>query len=131
MSIRIDDLIGIPFVDKGRTIKGADCWGAVMIVYEAVKKKKLPDYGNSAFLSNLIADEIESQKISDHWLDIGEPEEGAIVLIQNHPIFVNHTGICLDKVRFAHCLNKRGFAIERLDHPLWKNRIRGFFRYVG
>jgi len=31
----IHDLVGIPFVDHGRTTNGFDCWGLVMHIYQS------------------------------------------------------------------------------------------------
>jgi len=59
------------------------------------------------------------------------PEPYSIVVFTKGPHFAGHIGIVIDKNRFIHTYPKRNCCIEYLDNLLWKNKIEGFYRYVG
>lgn len=42
-SLTIADLIGIPYVDNGRSLNGLDCYGTAILSVYILKKKKLID----------------------------------------------------------------------------------------
>jgi len=60
---------------------------------------------------------------------LNEPKPGCIVAFIMRAPFVTHMGIVLDSMRFIHIMHKRSVAIERLDNPVWKKRIAGFYEY--
>lgn len=112
--INIDDLIGKPYKEKGRGAGGYDCYG---ICIEVGKRfgVEFPE------LKDLIKHEFES---------IDKPEPCALVLIQT--VDTRHVGIMIDKIFMLQIIdNKRGVHKIRVDHPWVKNRIVGYYRYVG
>ncbi len=130
--MKVLDLIGIPFLDKGRDPKkGLDCWGLVRCAYLVLRNVDLPDFQICAYNTREVGKEIDYQCVYGKWNKVGGPETGCIVVIKNHPRIVNHAGTCIDDERFIHTMKKTGSVIERLDHPLWKNRIVGYYSYAG
>ncbi|MBW8001777.1 MAG: NlpC/P60 family protein [Planctomycetes bacterium] len=130
--MKLSNLIGIPFVNKGRDPKlGLDCWGLVIHCYSILKGVQLPDFQICALDSKKVGDEISYQCLYGKWNKVEGPETGCVVVIKNHPKIVNHAGLCIDDKTFIHTLKKTGSVIERIKHPLWSNRIVGYYRYAG
>ena len=126
------DLLGAPFVNGGRNYSaGLDCWGLVMQAHYILKGVELPNFDLCAFKFKKVSEKIVQQSMYGKWDKVGGPEKGCLIAIRNHPKYVNHTGICLDDKKFMHTLEKTGVVVEKIDHPLWKNKFHGFYRYAG
>jgi len=129
--VNLDDLIGIPFMDCGRNKDGADCWGITMLGF-AKYGINVPDFLVSCFDSLKIHEEINSQRV--HWELLKEPEEPCLVVLKvssRLPMLCNHNGVYVGNGMFLHTFKKRNSVIEPINHMFWKNRIEGFYRYVG
>ena len=50
---------------------------------------------------------------------------------QNAPELMNHIGLVVGRGKMLHTLKKQNSHLERLDHPFYKNRIKGFWVYNG
>jgi len=127
----IDDLIGIPFVNGGRTRSGCDCWGLTVLVFKEFGID-LPDYRISCFASDLIDGQISKERCQ--WKRINKPEPPCLVTLRidpEAPGLVTHLGVCVGENKFMHTMIKRNSVIERMDHPYFKNRIEGFYAYAG
>lgn len=126
------DLIGIPFQDGGRDpAVGLDCWGLVMAAMRK-RGKEVPDFKVSCWAVEEI-EGIFTIAVRD-WEPIDGPEEGAVVAIAQDPErpgTVQHFGVCIGDGRFLHAMEKIKSCAPRLDHPFWKNKIRGFYRWTG
>lgn len=126
------DLIGIPFVNKGRDPKkGLDCWGCF---YQVIKRfgANVPDYDQDCF------DGFAIWKLfigaMDQWEKIDKPEPGcgiAFAIIPEHPDFINHFAIYIGDGKFIHTLETTGVLLSRVDDKYWKSKIRGFYRWKG
>jgi cell wall-associated NlpC family hydrolase len=125
------ELIGIPFVDEGRNpATGLDCWGLVMA---AMRKhgKKVPDFKISCYDPRVPG--VFQLAVID-WEKAEGPEEGAVVAMANDPErpgVVQHFGVCIGEGRFIHAMEKIKSCAPRLDHPFWKNKVRGFYKWTG
>ncbi len=124
--------IEVPFVEKGRSLFGWDCWGMVFLFHRHVLGVELPSYseqyinaGSSvegrAQLAGLIGKNLKG------WDRVEAAETGDVVLlnINGHPI---HVGIAIDAGRMLHTEAKCNTIIERLASPMWSRRIEGFYR---
>lgn len=125
------DLIGVPFVDGGRDpATGLDCWGLFMAVMGRFGRE-VKDFRISCFQSVPVymaaVDEIQAR-----WVPVTVPSAGDAVTMaiddDNFPGMIQHFGVMLDDVWFAHCLEKTGSIKTKIDHPFFKNKIKGFFR---
>ena len=62
--------------------------------------------------------------------ELEKPEPYCVVLFRFRLPIVTHIGIVMeDCQRFMHLLQRRNVAIERLDHPLWSKKIKGYYRW--
>ncbi|MBU1742720.1 MAG: C40 family peptidase, partial [Proteobacteria bacterium] len=55
---------------------------------------------------------------------------GALVVIRNHPRFVNHVGVIVEPQRFLHVLRNDGVVVDHARRPPWAKRIQGFYRLM-
>jgi cell wall-associated NlpC family hydrolase len=127
---RIQNYIGIPFKEKGRTIEeGLDCWGLAVIVLEKVYNRKLPSY-SSLYTWNLedIAVLIDSMKPLLGLPEVAEPELGDLVLL-HYMGRSTHTGIFVGDGLLLHSdpLGRGLSKLNRLSDPRISTRIEGFY----
>jgi len=126
-----EHLIGIPFVDGGRTIEeGLDCFG-LFILANKEYGKDIPDFKISCYDSPKIAFQA-MMEIQAHWEKIEQPEEGcgvAFAIDPTYPGLVQHFGIYIGDNRVLHTIKKAESSTIRIDHPYWKNKIVGYYRW--
>ena len=112
--VKIDDLIGKPFKQKGRGPDNFDCSGLCMEV------------------SRRLGGELPELKeiIQYEFMPLDKPELGALVLINTDG--TRHVGIMLDKRNMLQINNDgKGVHKIRVNNPWIKNRIIGYYKYVG
>lgn len=132
--------LSFPFVDKGRTEEGVDCWGIPYLCYKEVLNIELPKF-TDAYIDSGLSEEsrgelgrlINQEKLT--WLkkdwkkvDAYEPMDIALFTLGGQLV---HCGLMIDKNNFLHCEKKIGTCIERLSSPLWNRRLEGIYRLVG
>ena len=106
MTIRINDLLGIPYKDHGRDKNGMDCYG---LAIEAAKR-----YGYK--LDDVIYDD-HAVDLSDEYKPtlnvepIDQPREGALLEMQYGDEL--HVGICINSREFIH-MTKGGCRINQI-----------------
>jgi len=119
--MNMNDYIGIPYKEKGRTAKGVDCWGFICLYYKDAHNIELPHY----FYDN--TDEAQAKAIQEFAGDWIKSDTGDVVLIRQcgHE---SHVGIVKGDF-FWHC--EKGIDITRvsLSDPKWVNRIVGRYEY--
>ncbi len=127
--------IAVPFINKGRSWAGWDCWGAVVLFYREVLGINLPsytaDYSDAG--GSVESREVLRQLITRHlpkWTSVARVEPGDVVLLNigGRPI---HVGLALGDGRMLHAERKVGTLVERLSSPIWARRVEGFYRYDG
>lgn len=130
---RINHFIGAPFVDGGRGPHGYDCWGLVMAVFREFGLT-LPDFEISACNAARVGGQIMAGMVDARsgrnsvWEELERPEAPCIVAIKNHPRMVNHCGVYVGEGMFLHTMAKIGCVQDRIESPMWRKRLRGFFR---
>lgn len=107
----IDDWYGTPHRMGGMTKKGVDCSGFVIIAYEEVfglefKGRRAED----------IFAEMEA-------LSLEELEYGDLVFFKVRGRRIDHVGIYLEDLKFAHTSSSRGVMISSLSNPYWQKRF--------
>lgn len=141
--IEYRDLQAAPFVDGGRDPKiGLDCWGLLMVVMERFGYR-VPDFQVSCFKTDMINGLFASEtgdpisvdsEVRGMWKRADEPTGGRAVALRIDPMMPNmvqHYGVCLDKHKFIHTLQKTGVLVTRLDHRFFANKIVGFYEWIG
>mgnify|MGYP000583098965 CR=1 FL=1 len=133
----LNDLIGKPFVFKGRGEQGYDCWGLVLKVFHRFGIE-IPDYSVSAETACEDSDvkEIsskfrEEESNNSNWKKLSKPEVPCIVLLRINIYFSHHVGVYLGYGKFIHSHRSCGVNIERTTDVFWKNNVKGYYIYVG
>lgn len=127
----VADLIGIPFVEHGRSCEGADCWGLVRLALRRGFGLEVPDYTEDYVtttdreeIARLIAQEAMA------WIPVlsTDAKPGDVVLFRIRGS-VSHAGLVLDPPWFLHTQIGIESVRERWDSPLWRRRISGCVRH--
>lgn len=125
--------IGLPFVDGGRSFKGADCWGLVRLIYAEELKIDLPSYGEIA-AANLIGvvREITAGKDGEEWAEVSAKQIqpfDVCVMRFNGKRRVGHVGIVVNTKTIIHVEAGINAAIVPLSHMSIRERIECFRRH--
>jgi cell wall-associated NlpC family hydrolase len=127
----LTELIGIPFVAKGRTVDGCDCWGLVRLALRRGYGVDVPDY-SEAYPTVTDREEIQAlvRREAPVWALVPEAQArpGDVVLfaIQGS---VCHAGLVVDPPWFLHCQRGVGSSLERWDARKWRSRLSRFGRH--
>jgi hypothetical protein len=132
--MKLDKYIGIPFVDKGRDLKGSDCYGLAKVFYKEELGIDIPDVLASpdqvkmAYMEYL-------QNINEYWIEHYEPELYSIVALKTspeHPKLVTHFGVVVEhngKLKMLHTFRDTDSHLVDLDNPIYKNKIKAYYKW--
>jgi cell wall-associated NlpC family hydrolase len=132
----INDYVGLPFKSLGRDRAGVDCWGLVYLIYREQFGREIPAYSES-YASARDREEVGALirgEVITQWspVEAGSEQFGDSILFRcnGQP---SHIGIVVarDERKFLHSREGTYSSIERYDSIHWKNRVMGFYRYVG
>lgn len=135
--MNLNEYVGIPWLERGRTRDGCDCWGLVRIVYKDKWDIELPSYdaeydtiADRAHLKALM-DNRSEEFMKDGWHEIypGEerPGDGVLMRLGSYPI---HVGIVQSSGRLLHIdFGMASSALESYKQPKLCKRIVGFYRH--
>ena len=122
--MEFNDLIGVPFVDGGRSPDtGLDCWGLALEIYRRAGVA-LPDFKISAMDAATITAELSANE--GEWKKLPAPAVMSLVVMRlSGDGWANHVGVYIGGGRFIHAYRNTGVCIDRLRH--WQSRIAGFY----
>jgi len=119
------DLLGLPYESGANGPDKYDCW---YLCVEVCKRMgiNLPEvnisYTSILTISRTIKNETEN---TNTWEKIKIPEQGCVVAM------THHVGTVLSRTAFIHVRKDIPVCIEKLNSPVWKSKIKGFYKYVG
>jgi len=130
MSVALDTTayVGIPWLDRGRTREGCDCWGLLRLVYTEVLGLEVPDYsegyasaGERATVSSLVAAGTRA------WTRLapGSERAGDAVLLRQAPW---HVGVVVRPGLMLHMPEDSLSCCEPYDSGRWGRRVEGIYR---
>ncbi len=131
--IKFDDLIGVPFTNRGRDMKyGLDCYGLVKEVFRRYGYN-VPEYDSDFNDMERINDLITSNTKGYPWKKLDKPKAPCLIAIRfgSPDGIVNHTAVYIGDDRFIHTREKIGVNIDRVSSPAWRRVIVGFYEYTG
>ncbi len=129
--IELEKYIGIPFVDKGRTLDGADCYGIVKLYYKEFLNIDIeeiianPDNAKSCFVKYL-------DQISRNWKQENHAVKNSVVAMSTnpqHPNMITHFGVMIDDKRMLHTFKNVQCHVICIDNPIIKTQIKGFYSW--
>ena len=127
------DLIGIPFLDRGRDRNGCDCWGLALLAMRHFGKD-VPDFDVSCFDTPSIHAIYDGERARWAWQKVSIPEQGDLAVMCLDPRFpemVQHVGVYIGAGRVLHTMKKRESHLIKTDDPYWNRKIVGWFRWAG
>jgi len=117
----------IPYLDRGRTRDGVDCYGLVMLVNREQFGRLVPDYVYASSKDQgAVAKTIEEFLPCD-WRKVEVPEPGDLVMLKilGRPW---HCGVFVAPGLMLHSIGDAVSGIERLDTVRCQRRVVGFYR---
>ncbi len=127
--VRVEDLVGVPFVNGGRDIAlGLDCWGLVIEVFKRYGID-LPDFMVDAFAYTAIDTLIREATLSQSWEEVFQPcdeDVPLVVLMSIHPILTTHAGVYIGHNKIIHTMENSNTVISKTG--LLGKHIVGYYR---
>lgn len=122
--------INIPFEEKGRTEKGADCWGLIRIIKQREEGIILPSYDDLYETTNEHSHvgKVVSSVRAAAWIDIEQPRAFDVIILKTYGVPM-HVGIVTKPNYMLHCSYGIGTVHESYKTMKWKNKVCGFSRY--
>ena len=122
--IDVDEYVGLPYKVGGRDRAGIDCWGLCRLVYWDRLRKNLPSYDGYS-LGKTASALIE--KHAHEWQKVNELEPYDLVLfsITGMP---HHIGLSVGDGWMLHAIQGKDSCLERIQAPMWRSRLEGFYR---
>ena len=121
--------IGIPFVDRGNSIDGADCYGILRLIYRDALSIELPEFHGSCNSTKLIFSDYLKQ-IAEHWELVEEPKIYDVVAMAHdprHPRVIQHFGLYIGDGLVLHTLENIGSHVIKLEEL--KYYVKGIYRW--
>ena len=121
--------IGIPFVDRKASFRGADCFGLIRLFY--MEQLGIKIYEHKSKYDNIKSVIMEYLHESEtNWTSHKEPELYDVVAMahdMNHPDIIQHFGIYIGNGKMLHTLQKVGSHIVNIRD--YKYFIKGYHRW--
>lgn len=116
----------IPYLDRGRTRAGVDCYGLVMLVNREQFGREVPDYVYASSKDQVAVARTIERFLPRDWRKVETPEPGDLVMLKilGRPW---HCGIFVAPGLMLHSIGDAVSGIEHLDSVRCERRIVGFF----
>ena len=126
----ISKFIGIPFVSKGRSFNGCDCYGLVKLYYKEILNIDIPETIITAeqprrTFANYL------NEISKNWTATTPAKNVVVAMSVNaeHPSLVTHFAVMIDDKRFIDTRENMSSYLTSIDDERIKNQIKGFYKW--
>jgi murein DD-endopeptidase len=119
--MRPQDLVGTPYVDKGSSLEGVDCWGLIWLGLELCFSRSVPRYDQYESAKSATARRLIQAGWAD-WekIELGNELPGDVLAFRGERKEPTHCGLVIGDGRFLHCMAGRNACIERYDRGVWK-----------
>jgi len=124
--------LGLPYLDKGRSRSGVDCWGIACLVYAGELGIELPSYddryANAAEREEISAIVAEAAA-SPTWSPVKRPRAFDIAVFKLDK-GGSHIGIVVERGQMLHVVETGDFThVEAYDGLRWDNRLLKIYRH--
>ncbi len=129
----MDQLIGIPYVEKGRDpAVGLDCWGLFRVFYQRFMGIELPSYGTAYehAYDHVAMEAAINKDLPGAWIRVTEPQFGDGIRLRIDGKAC-HVAVYLGNGQMLHTQNGHDSAIDRVDSVRWKHRLEGYYRHIS
>jgi len=126
-------LVGIPFVDHGRTAAGADCWGLFRLAVLEIAGLDLPAYEDhylSVAERKANADMIRG--VVGDWRPVPAGEERSLDgIIMRDGRYESHVGLVVKPGLMLHTYQGGSSCVDRYHNSPFRERIVSFHRHAA
>jgi len=126
----VAEFVGIPYVPRGRTHDGCDCWGLMLMAAHDLYGIELPEYFyEEAKILEHACECIGREIAGPHWLPVDPPFRPGLVHIFRIKGYTTHCGLHLAGTYFLHSLPGRNSCVESLHDINWSQRRVGSYAW--
>lgn len=135
----VNEYVGLPFLDRGRSKAGLDCWGLVAMAFKEQLSVVLPGFDTiGAYDAKAVLSAIVRTCKLDEWTSHKKPKDFDVVImksIKRHDDgkvrkLETHVGlVCCDGTRILHIEQGINAMCVPISSPQIKNRITRFMRH--
>ncbi len=120
--------VGIPFVDRGASAAGCNCWGLVHLIYRERAGIVLPTYAEVSARDLARADALfKSESACDPWSPAqGAPRLFDVLMARGRPL---HVGVMMDEKIVLHVWQKTSAVLMPVSHRRLRELVIGHFRH--
>ena len=93
-------MTGKPWINRGDSVDGADCYGLVKLYNELVQGKTLPVV--TGYKEGFKFDSLWRKEINKTWWQVGKWQQGAMVTFYDNAHNPVHVGICVGNQQILH-----------------------------
>lgn len=127
--MNLNPFIGIPYLNRGSSYAGCDCWGLVWLFHADILGNLLPRYEG---YGDATKPEISSY-ISDRWnswqqVRLEDIQIGDIIALNLNGLPV-HCAVYVGRGKMLHILDGRMSCTETVVSGFWKNSIARIGRW--
>ena len=122
----VERAVCIPFLDKGRSHDGWDCWGLVVCYYRDVLGIALPAYDDYDTVRNHKALVRLFTSNAQKWLKVPDAIDGRVALIFRRGLPLHAGVVIANGRRILHCEQRIGSVHE----PIERMRIEGIYDWI-
>lgn len=123
----VNEFLGVPYRHMGRSIRGLDCYGLIVKIYERLGIRLFEVIGNYS-TGSITERNLFIVNYHKQWMRVKTPDLFDVVLIRSSGNIVDHAGVYIGEGKFIHT-SRAGTVIARLS--AWQNKIEGFYRFNG
>lgn len=123
--------LAVPFLEKGRSMEGCDCWGLVREIYRQERGIHLPDYLECYESTNdrdKLGAVIAAERAAKWETHDGAPLPFDVLILRMRGVPM-HVGVVTKPGHMLHCSRGVGTAHEPFNNLKWKNLVMGFARW--
>lgn len=122
------EYLRIPYLHRGRTFEGADCFGLIRLFYKHELEIDLPDYTEEYEQEwwkqeNLLLDQYKNYGFKL----VKTFEPGNLIMFKNTSNTPGHVGIILGDNQFIH-MTRNGVAINSYIRGMWARTIHSVYK---
>jgi cell wall-associated NlpC family hydrolase len=118
------ELIGIPYLNRGTSPAGVDCWGLVVLFHRMVMQSEVPRYDETYSDADNVGDAITAGWVDWEPVALGQERKGDVLAFRDpRGAEVIHCGVVIAPGKFLHCLSGRNSCVESYDKGMWKQLL--------
>ncbi len=126
-----NDLINKPFHEEGYGPDNFSCYGLAWEVFRRYGKN-IPKINIAVCACQKLSQKAIDENLFRDWKEVPKTNliapTGLLIAPSSHE-FAQHLGVYIGNYRFIHITINRNVVIDRLSE--WKNKIMGYYIYVG